>query len=211
MNSVEGFILAGGASSRMGRDKAALRLGGKTFVERAAAALFRITGEKISLVGNLPFDQKTINFSTGKFLELPVIADVQTKNSPAALIGLHAALARAEADWAAVAACDLPFVTGDLFARLASFLGDENADAVVPLQPDGRAQPLCALYRRAGCLKAAEAALGGENWSLQDFLRRINTIFVEFAEFADLPNSDRFFLNVNTPEDFLAAQKILRA
>lgn len=210
MKTVEGFILAGGASSRMGRDKAGLRLQGKTFIEHAAAALAKITGGKISLVGNLPFDRLEINFSRGKILEMPVIADLQTKDAHAALVGLHAALARAESDWAAVIACDLPFVTEELFARLASFTGDENADAIVPLQPDGRAQPLCALYRRDRCLPAAENALNGENWKLQNFLRRINTRFIEFDKLADLPNSERFFLNVNTPEDFLAARKICR-
>lgn len=208
MDDIEGFILAGGASRRMGRNKAQLRLQNKTFIEHAANALYKITRGKISIVGNLPFANLQINLSSGEVCELPVLRDIQTKNSRAAIVGLHAALSQAEKNWAVVAACDLPFVTGDLFERLAAFISEKDFDAVVPLQPDGRPQPLCAFYERAACLPEIEEILRGEDWSLQDLLRRINTRFVEFSEIRDLPNSEHFFLNINTPEDYEAARKI---
>ncbi|MDQ3063584.1 MAG: molybdenum cofactor guanylyltransferase [Acidobacteriota bacterium] len=207
MNNIEGFILAGGASRRMGRDKAKLRLEDKTFIDLAANALHKITGGKISVVGNLPFENLRVKLPSNKTYELLVIADVQDKNSPAALVGLHAALIRAERNWAAVVACDLPFVTADLFERLAAFVAEEDFDAVVPVQPDGTAQPLCAFYKCAACLLLIEEMLRGDDWSLRNFLKRINTRFIEFERLRDLPDSDFFFLNVNTPEDYLAAQK----
>lgn len=191
----------------MGRDKAKLRLEDKTFIDLAANALHKITGGKISVVGNLPFENLRVKLPSNKTYELLVIADVQDKNSPAALVGLHAALIRAERNWAAVVACDLPFVTADLFERLAAFVAEEDFDAVVPVQPEGRAQPLCALYKCAACLPLIEEMLRGDDWSLRNFLERINTRFIEFERLRDLPDSDFFFLNVNTPEDYLAAQK----
>lgn len=209
MNNIEGFILAGGASRRMGRDKAQMRLQDKTFIERAATALDKITGEKISVVGNLPFDNLQVNLSSNKLLELPVISDIRTENERAALVGLHSAIAHTKSKWALVVACDLPFVTAELFERLTSFLDDEKFDAIVPLQPDSRPQPLCAFYRRS-CLAVIEEMLKGDDWSLHKLLRQIKTRFVEFRELADLPNSEYFFRNINTPEDFLDAQKILR-
>lgn len=209
MNDIEGFILAGGASRRMGDDKAKLSLQDKTFVELAANTLHKIAGGKISIVGNLPFDNLRVKPSSNKTCELPVIADVQVKNSQAALVGLHAALARAERTWAAVLACDMPFVTADLFERLAVFITENDFDAVVPVQPDGRAQPLCAFYKCAACLPLIEEMLRGEDWSLRSFLERINARLIEFEQLRDLPNSDFFFLNINTPEDYLAAQKMI--
>lgn len=191
----------------MGRDKAKLRLEDKTFIDLAANALHKITGGKISVVGNLPFENLRVKLPSNKTCELLVIADVQDKNSPAALVGLHAALIRAERNWAAVVACYLPFVTADLFERLAAFVAEEDFDAVVPVQPDGRAQPLSALYKCAACLPLIEEMLRGDDWSLRNFLERINTRFIEFERLRDLPDSDFFFLNVNTPEDYLAAQK----
>lgn len=191
----------------MGRDNAKLRLEDKTFIDLAANALHKITGGKISVVGNLPFENLRVKLPSNKTYELLVIADVQDKNSPAALVGLHAALIRAERNWAAVVACDLPFVTADLFERLAAFVAEEDFDAVVPVQPEGRAQPLCALYKSAACLPLIEEMLRGDDWSLRNFLERINTRFIEFERLRDLPDSENFFLNVNTPEDYLAAQK----
>ncbi|HSK74188.1 MAG TPA: molybdenum cofactor guanylyltransferase [Pyrinomonadaceae bacterium] len=208
MNNIEGFILAGGASRRMGRDKAQLRLKNKTFIEHAANALYKITGGKISIVGNLPFENLQVNLSSDETCELPVLPDIQTKNSRASLVGLYSALAQAKEKWSVVLACDLPFVTGDLLERLVSFVSEKDFDAVVPLQRDGRPQPLCAFYKCAVCLPKIEEILRGEDWSLQNLLRRINTRFVEFSEISDLPNSEHFFLNINTPEDFEAAWKI---
>ena len=208
MDNLEGFILTGGASSRMGRDKAKLRLRDKTFIELAAKSLYAITDERISLVGNLPFDSLRIEISANKIYDLPVVADIIVKNSPAALVGLHAAIARAKRTHAAILACDLPFVTEDLLEKLAVLAAENNFDAVVPVQPDGRAQPLCAIYRCAICLPFIEEMLRGDDWSLRGFLDRVNTLFVEFKQLSNLPNSELFFLNVNTPADFLAAQKI---
>ncbi|HYG82174.1 MAG TPA: NTP transferase domain-containing protein, partial [Pyrinomonadaceae bacterium] len=134
MQDVEGFILVGGRSSRMGRDKARLTLGGLDFVGRIRDALAALTA-RVTLVG--PAER------CAAWPRLPSVPDFYVEWG--ALGGLHAAAAAARAEWAVVVACDLPFVTGELFVRLASLR--ENFDAVVPVQRDGRRQPLCALYR----------------------------------------------------------------
>jgi molybdopterin-guanine dinucleotide biosynthesis protein A len=121
MDSCEGFILAGGLSSRMGKDKSRLELGGRTFVERVAEALAAVTS-KVSIVGANPqSDTETFKLPAhvlGDVCSLPLVSDVFEKWG--ALGGLHGALAASRAEWTAVVACDLPFVTADLFRRLAS-------------------------------------------------------------------------------------------
>src|SRR5262245_52725277 len=116
MLDVEGFILVGGQSRRMGTDKSRLRLGETTFVDRLATQLRALT-HQISLVGSGPDDVK-----------LPAIPDVHQRWG--ALGGIHAALTACRAEWAAILACDLPFVTGDLWRRLTTLR--QQADAVVP-------------------------------------------------------------------------------
>lgn len=190
---IEGFILVGGASSRMGTDKARLEMNGLEFVERIAGALACVT-ERVSVVGAR---------EESAVWQLPVVPDVYTKWG--ALGGLHAALAACRAPWAAVVACDLPLVTGELFARLAARCA--NFDAVVPVQPDGRPQPLCALYRVAPCLGRAEELIASGERRPRALLRGVRTRWVEVAELADLEGAPLFFTNVNTPEDYARARK----
>ncbi|HEY6188068.1 MAG TPA: molybdenum cofactor guanylyltransferase [Pyrinomonadaceae bacterium] len=196
MLEIEGFILAGGASRRMGADKAGLRLGGRSFVERIAGALSQMTAA-VRLVGAR--DERW----RGDF---PLVEDVYREWG--ALGGLHAALASARAPWAAVVACDLPFVTGELFLRLSSLR--ENFDAVVPVQPDGRPQPLCALYRRDVCAERAARLIAAGERRPRRLLREIETRWVRPEELADLPHSELFFINVNTPEDFAQAKERMK-
>jgi len=124
-----------------------------------------------------------------------------------ALGGLHAALKSCRAEWAAVVACDLPFVTGELLARLTSLRSDETdaTDAVVPLQKDGRVQPLCALYRARVCLEQVEEMIHAGELRPRALLSRVRARLVAFEELRGLAGSSRFFLNVNTPEDYALA------
>jgi molybdopterin-guanine dinucleotide biosynthesis protein A len=118
--------------------------------------------------------------------------------------GLHAALAACEAEWAAVVACDLPFVTGELFARLAALR--EDAEAVVPVQPDGRLQPLCALYRTHPCRDIARELIERGERRPRALVQMVRARMVAWEELADLDGAQKFFENVNTPEDYRNAR-----
>jgi molybdopterin-guanine dinucleotide biosynthesis protein A len=193
MCEIEGFILAGGASSRMGTDKARLYLGRKQFVERIAEALQGIA-ERICVIGGK--DQ-------GTAWRLPHVNDFYP--GWGALGGLHAALAACRAPWAAVVACDLPFVKGELFVRLAQ--RRTAFDAVVPVQPDGLRQPLCALYRIAPCLERAQDLIARGERRPRVLLDEVRTRLVAFEELADLDGANYFFSNINTPEDYQQARR----
>jgi molybdopterin-guanine dinucleotide biosynthesis protein A len=134
---------------------------------------------------------------------LPVVGDLRA--GLGALGGLHAALTACRAEWAAVVACDLPFVTGGLLSRLLSECTAET-DAVVPLQEDGRVQPLCALYRARVCLEQVEELIRAGELRPRALLTRVRSRLVAFGELQDLAGSARFFLNVNTPEDYALAE-----
>lgn len=195
MRDVEGFILAGGASSRMGADKAGLRLGGETFVERVARALGAVAGSVRVVSGR----------HEGDAWGLPVVPDVFEHRG--ALGGIHAALAHARAEGVLVVSCDLPFVTSELFARLVRLSedGPEKFDAVAPVQRDGRAQPLCSFYARGACLARAEELLRAGESRPRLLLRRARTRWVAEEELSDLQDSALFFLNVNTPDEYARA------
>ena len=197
MFDVQGFILVGGASRRMGRDKAQLRLGSETMLERLAAQLSPVTSS-VTLVGS---PQAYVGHS------LPTVPDVYEKWG--ALGGIHGALSVAKTDWIIVIACDLPFVTRDLFERLKSFAHEspyKSVDSIVPLQPDGRPQPVCALYYRETCLPEIERLVSAGEHTPRALLTNVRTRYVQFPELGDLPGAENFFLNLNTPEDFERAK-----
>jgi molybdenum cofactor guanylyltransferase len=190
ITQIEAFILAGGKSSRMGTDKSQLLLEDQTFVERIRATLLTVT-DTIRLVGG------------AENSKLASVADVYPQWG--ALGGLHAALTAGRREWAIVVACDLPFVTSELFRTLASIRGDY--DAVVPLQPDKRPQPLAALYRVDPCARRATELIEAGRRRPLDLLETVRTRWVEFAEIANLDQAERFFVNINTPDDYYEATR----
>lgn len=193
MFDVEGFILVGGASRRMGRDKALLDFGGQPLLERIARELSAVASE-VSLVGaRQPY---------ASFKNVP-----DAYQQWGALGGIHGALMAAKTDWATVVACDLPFVTSELFERLATFVSNMT-DAVVPIQADGRPQPVCALYRAATCLPEIERLVATGEHTPRALLANVRTRYVEFSEIRDLPGAEHFFFNVNTPQELKNARAI---
>lgn len=193
---MDGFILAGGKSTRMGQPKSEMSLGGKLFLNMIADAMAPITGDRAIYVvgGDLAAPQPLRSLADPE-LEM----DGVRPGGP--LVGLYAALHAATSEWIVVSACDLPLVTGQLFVRLARQERTEF-DAVVPVQPDGRPQPLCALYRRTPCLPAVLDAIRSGDGSLRWLLRQIRTRLVPFSEFASLEHARRLLTNVNTPEEY---------
>jgi len=200
MFDVEGFILVGGQSSRMGSDKSQLVFGKQTGVERIAAALRSLTA-RVRLVGS------HVQAEASGLENVP-----DTHERWGALGGIRAALGACQSEWAVVVACDLPLVSSDLFHRLCHLTQQsdlQTLDAIVPIQADERPQPLCAFYRREICFKAAEKLIAEGEHKPRALLVNVRTRWVEFRELEDLPGSEHFFLNVNTPEEYERAVKAL--
>jgi molybdopterin-guanine dinucleotide biosynthesis protein A len=189
-NDTEAFILTGGASRRMGTDKSQLLIDGQTFTARIAETLLKLT-DSVCVVGR-EADSNLRSF-----------ADVYPQWG--ALGGLHAALNACTREWAIVVACDLPFVTAELF----SFLAETRLDheAVVPMQEDGRPQPLAALYRAEPCRQRATELIEAGRRRPLDLLEAVKTRWVSFAEIRNLDHAERFFVNINTPSDYYEATR----
>ncbi len=181
----------------MGEDKAALEIGGYSLIEMAGKALSQISDGRISIAGEpREFAQ-----------HWPAFPD---KVAPGLgpLAGLETALSNGNSEWIAVISCDLPFVTGEVFGKLAVHIRPE-ADAVIPIQLDERPQPLCALYRRKSTLDAVLDQQKNADRSMRNLLSRITTHYVPFSSFQDLPNAEHLFLNINSTADYERAKDIV--
>lgn len=197
MDTVEGFILAGGESRRMGTDKSRLVLGSHTFIELIARELAAVTSS-IKVVGDKVFRDE---------IRLPIDVQMAPDVFPqwGALGGLHAALSACSATWALVVACDFPFVSSELFASLASVR--DQFEAVAPIQEDGIPQPLCSLYRVDPCLRLAEQLIKSGERKPIALLQSVRTHWVLFSELSKLKGAECFFDNINTPEDYARASR----
>jgi molybdopterin-guanine dinucleotide biosynthesis protein A len=80
-------------------------------------------------------------------------------------------------------------------------------DAVAPIQQDGIPQPLCSLYRVEPCLRLAEQLIKSGERKPIALLQSVRTRWVLFNELSNLRGADRFFENINTPEDYARASR----
>ena len=195
MIAATGFITAGGRSSRMGRDKAWLDLGGRPMIEYVIRALAPVT-TTVAIIANSP------EFAR---LGFPVFADTQTGIGP--LEAIRTALSYSLTNKVALVGCDLPLVTSELFSLLLSVPGDQHA--TVPVGVDRKLEPLCAIYRTEALPIVTDLiARGGRKISL--LFDQVPTRFVPFDELRHLAGSELFFENINTPEDYARAREVLR-
>ena len=183
-------ILAGGRSRRMGRDKAALPLGAGTFLSR----LVREYAPEFPVYVSVGERGKFPLFGAGE------LVDLHPGQGP--LAGLEAAFRETDAEGVFLTATDLPFGTRALARRLVENLG--TADACVIRRRDGTPEPTFAVYRRS-CLAAVEQCLREGRRSFRGMFDRMEVQWVPEETLGDV-FLERVLQNVNTPEEYEAAQ-----
>jgi molybdopterin-guanine dinucleotide biosynthesis protein A len=191
-----GFVVAGGRSRRMGRDKALLAWGATTLLDHAIARLGAVCREVRVLSG-----------SESRYADrgLPVDVDAVADGGP--LAGLATALAVAAPRSVLLLGVDMPFVTVPLLAHLGAALG--GADAVVPVLAAG-AEPLCAAYG-AACGTAVQEALAAGGRKMTSFWPRVRVRKLAAGDLARFGPVARLFRNLNDPSEYDAALAALGA
>jgi len=187
-------VQAGGRSSRMGRDKALIPLGGIPLIEHV---LRRTAGlaEEVLITTNRPADLV--------YLGVRLVADREP--GAGALPGLLTALEAAHGETVLLLACDLPFVCRPLLEHLLSRAPE--AQVVVPQWNDSL-EPLHAVYSRS-CANAVRAAVQAGQQRVIDILPRVTQRVVDEAAIAQFDPHGWSFFNVNTPQDLVRAERVL--
>ena len=188
-----GIVLAGGRSRRLGRDKAAELVGGRTLLQRAVDSLAEVAGE-VLVVGRLPQGAVTLGGGV-RFLE-----DTEPGRGP--LAGLYTGLVAATGPYVWAVGCDMPFLDPSLLAALAELA--PGHDAVAPVL-DGTPQTLHAVYARS-CAPVADALLREGDPGLQSLLGRVDVRYVEPQEMGDVERWRRSCFSVNTEADLERAR-----
>jgi molybdopterin-guanine dinucleotide biosynthesis protein A len=213
VESIVGAVLVGGASRRMGRDKARLPFGGRSLAAHVAGVLDQVFTEVVLVARAAAEAGKRAG--DGELVGRAVLTDHFPGAGP--LAGLHAALLHARETRGRgslpgggavfLAACDLPGLSPELVRHVTAGApgeagSEETAEpawARVPVA-DGRLQPLAALYG-PGCLSLAAENLRRGRRSMHGLLDQLTVLPVPVTP--DLP----FFhpdllINVNSPEDY---------
>jgi len=185
---INGFVLAGGKSSRMGQDKALMRLGGKLLVLRATEILSPFVREVTLLAPPARY----------RDLGVPVVADKWPDDGP--LAAVCTGLLSSSAEWNIFLACDLPLISQQFIQLLVRRVRATRSEAVVP-RTEGGWQPLAAAYHVCCRTAFAQAVVEGRRSIFRLFDEiRVDEIRHDEMEGAGL--SEVEFVNVNTPEDW---------
>jgi molybdopterin-guanine dinucleotide biosynthesis protein A len=189
-----GIVLAGGASSRMGRNKAFLRLDDQMLIEVVIERIAQVCAEVLVVASDVkPYAG----------LGVPTVAD--RYRGIGVLGGLHAGLEAATYDLALVVGCDMPFLNPDLLWAFAGWA--KGFDVVVLRHGEQQyVEPLHAAYRRS-CLPAIEAVIREKRRRIVSFFPQIRVRYVTPEDIAPFDSRLRSFRNVNTPEEWEAARR----
>lgn len=193
---VTGVILAGGASSRMGKNKALLKIGDLLLIEMVYSSIAALFADVI-IVTNTP--------DIYAFIPCPKVPDIYP--GAGSIAGLHAGLHASGTDRVFVVACDMPFLNADLIRFLCQ--SAEGYDAVVPLDQSGRPEPLHALYAKSALIAMQQAIECGDKKIIK-LLGRMATRMVPNDLFQNIPGADKSFRNLNTPEEYDEVSESMR-
>lgn len=186
-----GLVLAGGASRRMGRDKAFLELGGQPLIEIVVARVAEVCKQVLIVAGD-----------TEPYADLgaPVVKD--RFRGVGVLGGLHAGLKAASHELSLAVGCDMPLLSP---AVLRAFAEWAKGFDVAVLRDGEHVEPLHAAYRRT-CLPAMERAIRAGKRRIVSFFPHVRVRYVTSNEVAALDPDLRSFRNVNTPEEWEAVR-----
>lgn len=191
-SQIEAYVLAGGESSRMGRDKTLLELGGAPLVVRAARLVEAVAGAP-TIVG-APERLGGLGFN--------VIGDEWPGAGP--LGGIATALHVSNAPWNLIVACDLPYLTRAWLEELIAQGLQSTADALMPMNERG-AEPLCAMYQKK-CGPAIRAALTRGTRKVTEGLAGLHVEKIEPTKWKAFDSDGLLFKNMNSPADYEEAK-----
>ncbi len=191
--NLSGIVLAGGASQRMGRNKAFLELDGRALIEIVIERLARVCAEVLVVAGDA---------RDYAGLGVPVVED--RFRGVGVLGGLHAGIQVATHELTIAVGCDMPFLNPDL---LRAFAGWATGFDVVVLRQGENVEPLHAAYRRA-CIPAMETAIRANRRRIISFFPHVRVCYVTPEDVFSFDPDLRSFRNVNTPADWEAVVEL---
>ena len=190
------IILAGGKSSRLGRNKALQAISGKSLIQWVVDRLTTVSTEII--IATAYGEKFPCSSPTG----IKTVADLYPGKGP--LVGIYSGLIASSSSWAIVVGCDMPFLSVGLLDYMSQI--SSTFDVVVP-QTRAKVEPLCAMYSK-NCLASIHGLLEHDELRLSELLNMVKVRYIEEAEINRFDPEHLSFFNINTQADLAMAKKL---
>jgi molybdopterin-guanine dinucleotide biosynthesis protein A len=211
--SIRGYVLAGGASSRFGRDKALVEIGGQTVLSRMCGLIEEVA------------DEVQVVSASERYADLQarIVEDRWPGEGP--LGGIITALAATVqrgvgCEWNLIVSCDMPFLTRDWLSyvieralagapenRSRASLGMTGAaEVVVPRSRHGL-EPLCACWRTSSAA-ALQGAFDEGVRKVTEAMKRLRMEVLDAQDWKRFDSAGRLFWNMNTQQDYQEALRV---
>ncbi len=183
---VSGVILAGGKSSRYGKNKALVKIDGISLIERV-----------IQVMGGLFQDLIIITNTPDEYahLGLPMYEDLIKGLGP--IGGIYTALSSIPNEAGFFVACDMPLLSRELIHHMVKERGD--SDVVVP-RISGMMETLYALYGK-GCLSSIKRQIDLREYQIIRIFKDVNVQYIEEDDLREFDPDLKSFMNINRPEE----------
>ncbi|MCJ7423623.1 molybdenum cofactor guanylyltransferase [Candidatus Bathyarchaeota archaeon] len=204
MRDRSAVILAGGSSSRFGKDKGLMDLADKPLIKYVLDAASNLVEETIVVVSS---NAQAKSYTKALDADVKVLVDAENIQTP--LIGALTGFDAAHGEYSLLLPCDVPFVSKDILALLLDLCTDKAA--AIPRQPNAYMEPLHAVYCTKPALDAARTALNRGELNMKAMVEKLRGVrYVSSLVLQQLDPDLRTFFNVNTPSDLKRAEAVLR-
>ena len=202
-SKVRGYVLAGGASSRFGRDKALVRIGATPLLLQIVQLAQTCASEVAVIAGA----QKYADLG----VKLEIIDDQWPGEGP--LGGIitalqHTAATDRSVQWNLILGCDMPLLTAEWLQFLVTHARESNKEirVILPHSTHGP-EPLCACYRTSAADPLKNVFNRGVR-KVTQALKEVPTEVLDESVWKRFDSAGRLFWNMNTPADFEEAQRL---
>jgi molybdopterin-guanine dinucleotide biosynthesis protein A len=190
MKKISAIILARGPSVRIKKDKAFLKIGEQTFVERIIQKIAPVCNE---IIISTKRPAKWTKYSK----RAKVIKDsLRVKSS---LVGIYSGLKASRNQYALILACDIPLISISFIQRLVSYT--PRFDIIIPQTANGL-EPLCAIYSKR-CLAPIKKLMESGDFKILNFFDSVRVKYVK----TDLHRAG--LININTVNDYRKLSKLI--
>ncbi len=193
LQGISGIILAGGKSSRYGRNKALVEIHGVRLIEQVIRVMEPLF-ERLIIITNTLQDYA--------YLKLPMFEDLIKGLGP--IGGIFTGLQTMSDEAGFFVACDMPYLNGELVRHMADVM--EGFDVVVP-KVDWKVEPLHAIYTKR-CIPAIKELIDNKDYQIIKCFQGVRVRYLNKEEILDFDPELRSFFNINRPEEMLNATKL---